>query len=83
MVSDIKELNRNLAEQINLEALANRQSPFAGKFVGIANGQVVTTADSLDKAISLLLAKKPDRQKTFCFEAGVDYSEVQEIWETC
>ena len=76
-------MNRLLAEQINQEALANSQSPYAGKFVGIANSKVVVTADALDAAMRLLLTAEPDRQKAFCFEAGVDYSEVQYIWETC
>lgn len=75
------ELNRSLAEQINRDALANPKSPYAGKFVGIANGQVVATADNLDDAMRLLLSVEPDRQKSFCFEAGVDYSEVQHILE--
>ncbi len=80
--TDTLELNRAVAEQINREALANPQSPYAGKFVGIANGQVVATADNLDDAIRLLLNVEPDRQKTFCFEAGVDYSEIQYVLET-
>ena len=81
--TDAFEINRSLAEQINQEALANPQSAYAGKFVGIANGQVVATADNLDEAIQLLLSVEPDREKTFCFEAGVDYSEIQYVLETC
>jgi hypothetical protein len=79
--SDIVETNRALADQINNEALTDPKSPFAGKFVGIANGRVVATADNLNDAIRLLLTAEPDREKAFCFEAGVDYSEVQYIWE--
>ena len=79
--TDTLETNRSLAEQINREALANPQSPYAGKFVGIANGRVVVVADDLDEAMRLLLAIEPDRQKNFCFEAGIDYSEMQYVWE--
>lgn len=77
----IFELNRTLADQLNAEALANPQSPYAGKFVAIANGQVVAVSPDLDEAMRLLLQAEPDREKIMCFEAGVDYSEVQYIWE--
>ena len=36
----VKDLNRQLARRINDEARSNPQSPYANKFVGIANGQV-------------------------------------------
>src|SRR5437868_3699002 len=39
--STLAELNRNLARKINEEARINPQSPYANKFVGIADGQVV------------------------------------------
>jgi hypothetical protein len=81
IATHVLEVNRSLAEQINQEALANPQSPYFGKFVGIADGQVVATTDDLDEAIRLLLAVEPDRQKIFCFEAGVDYNEVEYILE--
>ena len=79
--TDVFQANRALADQINQEARDNPLSPYAGKIVGIANGQVVVTADNLEGAIKLLIAVEPDRQKTLCFEAGIDYSEVQFIWE--
>jgi hypothetical protein len=80
--TSVSQANRALADLINQEARDNPLSPYAGKFVGITNGQVVVTADNLEEAIRLLLAVEPDRQKTFCFEAGIDYSEVQFVWET-
>ena len=79
----MRKINSDLADQINAEARANPRSPYAGKFVGIANGHVAVTADTLDDAIGLLLRFEPDRERVFCFQAGVDYSEVQYIWETC
>lgn len=75
-----RELNRQLARRINEEAKRDPQSPYAGKFVGIANGQVAAVADDLDELVRLLLQLEPDRSKTFCLEAGVDYEQVQEIW---
>ncbi len=41
----VQERNRELADQINAEARSNPQSPYANKFVGIANGKVVVVAD--------------------------------------
>jgi len=52
--STIQERNRQLAEAINQEALANSDSPYAGKFVGIANGQVVAVTDDLDELVRKL-----------------------------
>ena len=76
----VTDRNRELAERINAEARANPNSPYAGKFVGIANGSVVVVGDDLDKVIRELLQIEPDPQKTFCLEAGVDYNEVHEMW---
>ena len=47
-VQEIKAINRELARQINLEARANPHSPYAHKFVGIANGQVVVVENDHD-----------------------------------
>jgi hypothetical protein len=77
----VLEINRALAERINQEARDNPHSPYAGKFVGLANGQVVATANDLDEAMRQLRSIEPDPQKSFCFEAGVDYGQVQYVWE--
>ena len=76
--SAVQQMNRELARKISDEALANPQSRFAGKFVGIANGQVASVAGDADEAIRQLLLVESDSAKTVCIEAGVDYSEVQE-----
>lgn len=77
----IQERNRQLAQQINEEARRNPQSPYAGKFVGIANGQVVVISEDEDELVRRLLQIEPDPQKCFCVEASRDYDEVEEIWE--
>jgi len=46
--------NRELARRINQEARRSAQSPYANKFVGIANGRVVAIADDLDEMTHLL-----------------------------
>lgn len=78
--STILEINRELAKKINEEALANPQSPYANKFVGIANGQVVVVADDLDSMSRRLRQIEPDPRKCFGVEASHDYSIVEEIW---
>ena len=78
--STIQERNRQLANAINRETLANPNSPYAGKFVGIANGQVVAVTDDLDELVRALRRIEPDPEKMFWIEAGRDYSEPQDIW---
>ena len=76
----VQELNRELAARINAEARANPQSPYANKFVGIANGQVAVVGDDLDDVIRQLRQTEPDPRNCFFVEASRDYDEVHEIW---
>jgi hypothetical protein len=76
----IQDLNRDLARQINAEARSNPQSPYANKFVGIANGKVVVIADDLDEVVRTLRQLEPDPRNCFFVEASRDYDEVHEIW---
>jgi len=78
--STVQDLNRELARRINEEALKNPQSPYAHKFVGIANGQVVVVADDRDEMSRRLRQIEPDARKCFGVEASRDYSIVEEIW---
>lgn len=81
-VQSIPEINRELAKRINEETLRDPQhSPYANKFVGIANGQVVVVADDIDTMLRRLRAIEPDPTKTFGLNASEDPSEVHEIWE--
>jgi len=77
---NVQEQNWELGERINEEALANPNSPYAGKFVGIANGKVAVVADDLDGVERVLQRVEPDPQKTYIIEAGLDYNEPVEIW---
>lgn len=79
--NSIRSANEQLARQINDEARNDPESPYAGKFVGIASGQVVIVGDSLNEVARQLRQSEPDPMKTFCVEAGVDYDAVQEIWK--
>lgn len=80
---NVLELNRQLAGKINAEARSNPQSPYVGKFVGLANGQVVAVADSWNELGHRIRQAEPDPQKTFCFEASRDYDVREEIWGPC
>jgi hypothetical protein len=72
--------NEELARQINREARANPNSPYAGKWVGLLSGQVVVVANTLDEAVTRLTEIESERFKGTVFEASADYDAVQEIW---
>jgi hypothetical protein len=72
--------NERLARQINREARQNPQSPYAGKLVGIAHGQVVVVADSWHEVAERLRQVEPDPTQCYCLEASADYDQVEEIW---
>ena len=76
----VKKLNQELAERIDKEVRATSQHPYVGKFVAIANGQVVGVKDNLDDAGDLLEEIEPDNQRTLMLEAGVDYDEIEYFW---
>jgi hypothetical protein len=80
--TDIQEMNRALANQINQEARANPHSPYAGKFVGIANGKVVVAAEDWDEVDRVLDEVEPDPARTCCLEASRDYTQIEYVyWE--
>jgi len=76
----VQELNRELARKLAEEGRNNSQAAYAGKFVGIANGQVVAVADNWDELARRLRQVEPDPSKTFALEVGRDYNVVLEIW---
>ena len=76
----IREQNRQVAERINKEARSNPNSPYANKFVGLVNGQVVVIADNLDELGRRLDEIEPDPLKCFGVEASADYDRIEEIW---
>lgn len=75
----IQELNRELADKLAAEGKNNPHAPYAGRFVGIANGQVVVVADNWNDLARRLRQIEPDPSKLFAVEVGRDYDEVQEI----
>ncbi len=79
-ISNTQKLNRELARKINEETLRNPQSPYANKFIGIANGQVVVIANDPDELARRLRQAEPDPANTFWVEASRDYDQVEYIW---
>ena len=80
VADSVQDVNRELARRINQDARSNPQSPYANKFVGIANGQVVAVADDLDEMAGQLRQAEADPRKCFWVEANRDYDEVHEVW---
>lgn len=78
--SSAQEQNRELARTINEEARRDPESEYAGKFVGIAGGRVAVVAGTLDETARQLHSVAPDLSKCLCFEAGLDYDQVEAIW---
>jgi pyruvate dehydrogenase complex dehydrogenase (E1) component len=76
----VQELNRELAQKLIEEGRNNPESPYLGKFVGIANGQIVVVADDWDELARQLRQVEPDPGRTFGVDVGCDYDAVHEIW---
>jgi hypothetical protein len=51
-----------------------------GKFVGIADGQIVVVADNWDELARRLMETVPDPTITLSLEVGADYDRPQMIW---
>jgi hypothetical protein len=61
-------LNKQVAERILREVRADPSSPYAGKVVGIANGQVVLVGDELTATLRRLREIEPNVLRGCCFE---------------
>jgi hypothetical protein len=77
---DIQAANEQKARELMDEARQNAHSPYVGKVVGIANGQVVVVADDWDELDQRLRQAVPDPSATLSLEVGIDYDRVQQIW---
>lgn len=73
-------INQQIADEINAEASRDPNSPYAGKFIGIAHGKMVVVADNLDEAIRQFEKQGVEPSHRFIIETGIDYSIPVEIW---
>ena len=82
MVNDtsIGEANERLARLINQEGREDANSPYAHKYVGIANGKVVVIADSLREVDLRLDEVEPDPANCRIVDTIGDYETIQDIW---
>ena len=76
----VQDANRDLARRINEEARSNSGSPYANKFVGIANGQVVVVTDDFQALYHRLKEIEPDSRRAFWIEASRDLTKVEYVW---
>ncbi len=61
-------LNKEVAERIWRAVQADPSSPYAGKVVGIANGQVVLVGDDRAASLRRLREIEPNVWRGCCFE---------------
>lgn len=54
------QLNKEVAQRIRQEVLADPSSPYAGKVVGIANGQVVLIGDDRNTTLRRVREFEPN-----------------------
>ena len=75
----IRTLNRRLALKIRREGKENPKSPYAKRYVGIANGKVVVIATTLDEMSNTLRKIEPDASKCIGVDLVGDYDQVYEV----
>ena len=75
----VHQLSRDAVDKVLKEAKANPQT-YGGKFVGIANGQIVIVTDRMDEVGPRLRQVEPDTAKTFWIEIATDGTQVHHIW---
>ncbi len=76
---EVFQLNCQVAGRINREALADPSSPYAGKFVGIANGEVILVGEDVSTVLRRLRELEPNNRRTCLIEASRDYSVVEQV----
>lgn len=79
-LDEVRQANRELADRLNREASSDPTSPYAGKFVGIANGRVVAVTEDLESLYYRLEEIEPDHRRVFWIEAGVDPTKIDYVW---
>lgn len=75
----IHTINRRLAQKVKREGKVNPKSPYAKRFVGIANGKVVVIAETLDEMSKRLRKIEPDVSKCIGVDLVGDYDRVWEV----
>ena len=69
------------ALKINRQARESPDSPYAGKWVGFADGELAVVADTMDGMLDRLPEIEPDPDRCMGIEASADYDTVYEVWD--
>ena len=75
-----RQLDAEFGMRLNRETRANPNSPYAGKYVVIADGEIVTVGDSLDEITDNLEAMGRNPSESFYVQASANYDEP--MWIT-
>ena len=75
---EVSRLNQELADKIQDEVARDPNSPYAGKWVGVANGQVVIVSEDGDEVMKRLGAVEPDPALSLIVE-GADISQYERV----
>ena len=75
----IRTINERLARKIRREGKNDPKSPYANRFVGIANGKIVIVADSLHEMMTQLRKIEPDASKCHSVDVAADYDRTYEV----
>ena len=75
----IRAINERLARKVRREGQADPKSPYANRFVGLANGKVVVIADTLSDASRQLRQIELDSSRRFIVDVAADYDRVYEV----
>ena len=78
---EIHDRNMELARQINDELLRDPKCPYAGKWIGIANGQMVVVGDTFDEVHKRVREIEPDSFRCHIMEGvGIPEEEMNAIY---
>jgi hypothetical protein len=75
----IRSINERLARKIRREGKGNPKSPYANRFVGIANGTVVIVADTHSEMIKQLRKIEPDASRCYAVDVAADYDRTYDV----
>jgi hypothetical protein len=75
----MRRLNEEVARRINTETRADPSSPYANKYVGLVNGEVVIVTEDLNALDRRLRELDPGNNGSFGFEASRDPDEVYRV----
>ncbi len=79
-LEEVRRQNQELADRIKEETSKDPHSPYAGKCVGIINGQVVAVDDEVYAVLRRLSELETDAHRVFLVDPNYDPTKVEYIW---